>query len=162
MSSEEKNRLVRAIAPTLKKHGFKKKGATWHRFGRDVVQTLNVQGSQWCKAFYLNLGIYIRALGARIDPPEFECHVRIRGEKLLEDADHYHRLLDFEVDVPDEVRFREIFDFIEVHAIPWLEEFSETSRIAAAMSGRQGPRLLVAPDVYGFLGIAVVRRPKRD
>lgn len=39
----------------------------------------NVQTSQWdSDDYYINLGICIRALEERLDPPEYRCHVRRR------------------------------------------------------------------------------------
>ncbi|MCA9096658.1 MAG: DUF4304 domain-containing protein, partial [Planctomycetaceae bacterium] len=80
---------MKAIAPTLKLHGFKKKGSTWHRAAGGFIQVFNVQGSQWGKSFYLNLGIYIKALGDKTTPTEYECHIQSR---VLRDAEGLARL----------------------------------------------------------------------
>lgn len=67
---------IRALANLLKPLGFKKRGATWHRFTPDTIHTINVQGSQWGPEYYLNVGKYLRGLGEELTPPEFRCHIR--------------------------------------------------------------------------------------
>ncbi len=75
----DKEELGTTLAPHLKRLGFKKKGRTWHRTSEDVVEVFNIQGSSWSKDdYYLNLGIYLKALGKETLPPEYNCHIRER------------------------------------------------------------------------------------
>ena len=129
MASDEKRELVKAISPTLKAHGFKKNDATWHRTSDGFIHTFNVQGSQWSQSFYLNLGIYIAALGDETNPPEYRCHVRNRMGNVAADRTRYNQLLDFETLIPSDERFKELNEIIESRAIPWLEEFSDDHRL---------------------------------
>jgi len=153
MPSDEKRELVKAIAPTLKSHGFKKKDATWHRLQNGFIQTINVQGSQWGKSFYLNLGIYITALGNEIAPPEYHCHIRNRVGNVVENLARYNELLDFENSIPNELRYRELLVIIETKAIPWLVEFSEHKRIVAWITGEQPLGLPILKSVFEYYGI---------
>jgi Domain of unknown function (DUF4304) len=73
-----KDEQIEALAQLLKPLGFKKLRGTWHRATADTIQVINVQGSQWGPEYYLNVGTYLRALGAEVAPPEFRCHVRSR------------------------------------------------------------------------------------
>ena len=153
MASEEKRELLRAIAPTLKAHGFKKRSATWHRTCDGFIQTFNVQGSQWSKAFYLNLGIYIRAIGDSVTPPEYDCHIRNRVSELVDDLGRYNQLVDFENDLPADERFRELNEIIEARAIPWLDDFSNDQRIIDWITGEQSHGLPIMKTVFDHFGV---------
>jgi hypothetical protein len=154
MASEEKRQLLSAIAPTLKRRGFKKKDATWHRVQGGFIQTFNVQGSQWSKSFYLNLGLYISALGEKTTPPEYHCHIRNRVGDVADDRTRYNQLLDLENGIPADDRFRELNEIIDSRAIPWLEEFSNDQRIIDWISGEQPHGLPVLKSVFQHYGVS--------
>lgn len=153
MASNEKHNLVKAIAPTLKMHGFKKKDSTWHRTKEGFIQTFNVQGSQWSKSFYLNLGLYVTALGDETTPPEYRCHIRNRVDDVASDRLRCNQLLDLENSIPAEVRFKELNEIIESSAIPWLEEFSNDGRVIDWISGEQSHGLPVLKTVFEHYGV---------
>jgi len=153
MASDEKRDLVKAIAPTLKAHGFKKNDATWHRTSDGFIQTFNVQGSQWSRSFYLNLGIYIVALGEETNPPEYRCHIRNRLGDVAADCTRYNQLLDLETSIPSDERFKELNGIIESKAIPWLEEFSDDRRVIDWISGEQAHGLPILMCVFEYYGV---------
>ena len=65
----------------LKAHGFKRNGATWRREQDESIAVFNVQKSGWGgSAFYINVGVYFRAIGPEVAPKENHCHVRTRLE----------------------------------------------------------------------------------
>ena len=71
--------IEKEIAPILKGHGFNKRRQTWSRNYADLVQVLELQPSKSCQeGFYLNLGIYVKAIGTLKRPPESRCHIRRR------------------------------------------------------------------------------------
>jgi hypothetical protein len=77
--ANEADRVAKEIAPVLRAEGFRKKGRSWHRATDDVIQVINLQGSQWStEEFYCNLALYIKALGDLETPPEYTCHIRRR------------------------------------------------------------------------------------
>ena len=71
--------ITRQIATTLKAHGFSKRRNTWIREQIDLTQVLELQLSDSCPyGFYINMGIYIKAVGDLKRPPESKCHIRRR------------------------------------------------------------------------------------
>lgn len=81
MSAPPKSKLLVELPPLLKAQQFRKKRTTWHREWDEVIAVFNVQTSQWDpNDYYINVGVYLKALGTRTDPPEYECHVRYRME----------------------------------------------------------------------------------
>lgn len=160
MASEEKRELLKAIAPVLKDAGFKKKDATWRRTKDGFIQIFNVQGSQWSKSFYFNLGVYITALGEDKAPLEHDSHIRNRADNLATDRERYGQLLDLENDIPADERYKELAELIESRVIPWLEEFSDHQRIVEWITGEQPHGLPVRHSVYDHYGIP--RRTKQN
>lgn len=67
-----------AVAPLLKDHGFKKSNATWRKNLGETLAVFNVQKSQWGAVYYINLGVYFRALGTETNPTENRCHIQAR------------------------------------------------------------------------------------
>ncbi|HWL09243.1 MAG TPA: DUF4304 domain-containing protein [Planctomicrobium sp.] len=78
MTAITKEEQIKALAALLKPLGFKKRRTTWYLQTVDTIQAINVQGSQWGPAYYLNVGTYLRALGEESMPPEYRCHIRAR------------------------------------------------------------------------------------
>jgi hypothetical protein len=105
----------------LKLAGFKKSGATWHRAGVSEIAVVNLQGSQWGPQFYVNLGVYFRELGTKAKPCEAECHIRSRLDAHVPDRTRLNQLLDFEANIPIEVRGRELEVLLKNGGLPWLE-----------------------------------------
>ncbi len=124
MPSQENKILQEAFSPIFKRYGYKKHGATWHHDNKELISCFNIQGSQWSKAFYLNLGIYIKALGDKSFPNEYECHVRLRIEGLVDERSKVHQLLDFENSLPQESRLKELTKIVEDKVIPWFQKIS--------------------------------------
>jgi len=73
-----KDIMVEALKPLLKKNNFKKTRTTWHKVIEDFILVINVQGSQWGEDYYINLGVYFKALGTELNPPENLCHIQAR------------------------------------------------------------------------------------
>ena len=69
------------MTPLLKSHGFRKTNATWRKEQDESIAVFNVQKSQWDNDdFYLNVGLYFRAIGNENTPTENKCHIRKRLE----------------------------------------------------------------------------------
>jgi Domain of unknown function (DUF4304) len=73
--------LTDCLKPVLKKQGFKKTKTTWRKTTDDLIYVINIQGSQWNEEdYYINVAMYIRAIGEEENPPEYRCHIRSRIE----------------------------------------------------------------------------------
>ena len=59
----EREEFIACISPRLKQAGFKKIRHTWRKEYPETIAVFNVQGSQWGPKYYLNLAIYVKALG---------------------------------------------------------------------------------------------------
>ena len=127
MTLPEKKQLENVFAPSLKASGFKKRGSTWHRRVGDAIQVINIQGSQWSRIFYINLGVYLLEFGTEEHPASHNCHLRSRLDRFVPDIEHLANLLDFQTRQFDEQRAREALTLLESCGIPWLEHCSNKS-----------------------------------
>jgi hypothetical protein len=152
MTSENGKRLQQALASTLKLRGFKKAGATWRRESSEAISVLNLQGSQWGPSFYINLGVYFRALGERNQPAEHHCHIRIRLSELVPDRERLHTLLDFEKPIQEGVRGQELERLVVQHGLPWLETVSTVEGARDYCKSQSQKSMCVTKEARAFLG----------
>ena len=66
----------------------------WHT--DEVVVVCSLQKSQWSRAYYLNVGVYLRSLGDELHPAAEDCHLSLRGGDLLGHETDLSELLDLE------------------------------------------------------------------
>jgi len=110
-----------AVAKLLKPLGFKKTRATWRRPSAETVLVVNVQKFEFGPRLFVNLGVYLRRLGAETTPPEYRCHIRARLDRVVEDASSLVDALDLESKLSDEQRQRCVVDAIVLFGLHWLE-----------------------------------------
>jgi hypothetical protein len=118
---DERQVLEGAAADVLKPLGYRKQRSTWRRAREETILVFNIQKSPWGPEFYLNLGVYLRALGTEQTPPEYRCHLRSRVVGLLDDPAPLKAALDFHSPLPPEERVQTISAALRSHALPWLE-----------------------------------------
>lgn len=153
MASPENKLLQAWFAPVFKAAGFKKIAATWHRKAGSFIQVFNIQGSQWSRDFYFNLGIYITALGDLDRPSEPHCHVRERLDSIVSNRERFLRLSDFEQELPVEQRRSEFQAIISAYAIPWLERMSSADQLRYYVLNEKKHGLPIATATYEYLRI---------
>jgi hypothetical protein len=125
MASELNKRLQAALGPVLKASGFRKDAATWRKSYEASIGVVNLQGSQWGPSFFVNLGVYFRALGSKAEPLEYDCHVRTRLEELVTDRVRLTTLLDWDKPVSDTDRFAELQAALMDGGVSWLARVSD-------------------------------------
>jgi hypothetical protein len=152
MASPENKLLQAWIAPVLKATGYTKESATWRRSRPPFIHVLNIQGSQWSRSFYFNLGIYITDLGSLNRPKEYECHVRQRLDSLVPERKRFLQLCDFEQDLSEEQRGTELRRIITVYAVPWLDQMSSLDHLRQYILREKAHGLPVTVETYEYLG----------
>ena len=129
MASPENKLLQTWFAPAFKAAGFTKSGATWHRPRSPFLHVFNIQGSQWSRYFYFNLGIYITELGPLPRPTIAHCHIQQRLDGIVTDRTRLIELSDFERAVPEEQRQSELQAAVSLYAIPWLDRMDSPEQV---------------------------------
>lgn len=152
-----KKALMEAFKPHFKGAGFKKKGATWHRQSVEAIHVFNIQTSQWSESYYFNVGVYFRALGSEMTPPEYHCHIRTRIPDLEyhpKKVERVNELADFEKAGKDvERRILELKDIVFPLAIEWFQRFQDVRHTKRELAGK-GPRSFwIDPEVWILVGL---------
>jgi hypothetical protein len=117
------NVIKDVFASTLKRAGFQKKGEGWFKETDDAVLVANLQKSNFGAQYYVNLAIWLKALGEVRFPKEYQCHIRIRASALDPERQKYWNSEVFNLDhdeIPAEERFDLVRSFLEMKAIPFL------------------------------------------
>jgi hypothetical protein len=151
MASENSKRMQRGLAPALKARGFAKTGATWRKQNDETVRVFNIQGSAWGPHFYVNLGIYFRALGDRDRPRENHCHIRTRLSELVPDRSRLNALLDFETAFDKDARIQEVVAHVVEFGLPWLDALSTIEGACERCAFRKSDSHWITEEAKGFL-----------
>jgi hypothetical protein len=156
VASEDNKLLQRALAPSFKECGFLKRGSTWRRASPHAIVVFNIQGSQWGRQFYLNLGAYFRHLGPELAPPEYRCHVRVRLSTLVPDPGLLGKLLNFDEGIPAADRSAQLVAAVSEFAMPWLHAMSacDTARSYLGNHGALARSMRIARDARDLLGVS--------
>jgi hypothetical protein len=120
--SKTTNPLKLALEESLVPAGFARNGDTWYRSATETVQVVNLQKSAWGEQYYLNVGLWFRALGEQAHPKEQHCHVRTRVEDLLADGSRTKDLLDLDVEMADVVRKEQFAGLVRSQLLPFFDE----------------------------------------
>ena len=81
----DKKIFKKAFSAPLEKAGFTKKGQTWYLDGRDTIVVVNLQKSNYSEDYYVNVGIWLKALGDASFPQVEYCQLNYRMENLFPD-----------------------------------------------------------------------------
>lgn len=130
--SDSKRQIAAAFAPVLKAAGYRKRRLTWYRDWPDTITVFDVQRSRWSDSYYLNLGVYLKALGDEPAPGEHRCHVRTRVGRLVPEAERLPLLaaLDFDTATTDpDGRMPTLVAAVSAVALPWLERYAAVSEL---------------------------------
>lgn len=132
------NPIKLATDAALKDARFLRKSGTWYRDTEETVLVVDVQRSNFGQQYYINLGILVKGLSqklTRLPPKENECHVRLRLESLMPEAEEQVRqvLLDLENEsIGFSERQQRIREHIAGVAIPFLIQCSTRAGICEA------------------------------
>lgn len=139
-----------------KSHTLRRRASTWYVDGIDAIGVVNLQRSKWGSQYYVNVGLWLRALGDSTSPSEVECHVRTRiGRILPSRAEELVTLLDLEADVTTEDRRARLGSILERDLFPLIQRLSNTSDLTGSSERRAVLAVsLVTLDAQRLLGLA--------
>jgi hypothetical protein len=133
----ENIRLIHdAIGAAGKGAGFTKSGSSWYANRTDSMLVISPQKSQYGQKYYLNLGIFFKALGSKDRPKENECHLRARIGNIVgtESQMLAEKLLDFEAGkISTEARREALTTIMLTEVIPFIEQCSSLEGARTAL-----------------------------
>ncbi|MFB6609342.1 DUF4304 domain-containing protein [Agromyces sp. NPDC056379] len=124
-----RNEIQVAMDAWLNGAGFRKHKGAWYRRTDEVVTVVDLQKSQYGPQYYLNIGLWFRAIEDLQFPKPVACHVvnRLASELSGFASDDLSRLLDLEAAVPDRgIRLRNLLD---THFVPLLGVFQDAASL---------------------------------
>jgi hypothetical protein len=149
-----KSAIIQTVDKVLRAHGFSKSGATWHRDEEETTLVVNLQKSQYSDKFYVNLAVWLKALGNETNPKEHKCHIRGRLDAVAGDA--AETLFDCEnTTLSDVDRAKAIESSLTDHAIPFLLECRSVALLNKQLKRGKLNRFFVVKEVNEL----VVGRP---
>jgi hypothetical protein len=79
----DKRSFKKRFSGPLDLAGFVRRGQTWYVTGQDATIAVNLQKYDFAEEYFVNVGIWLRALGDRPFPSCNACHIVIRAERLF-------------------------------------------------------------------------------
>jgi Domain of unknown function (DUF4304) len=121
-----------------KSAGFVKKSGSWYLRTPETVVVLNLQKSQYAVRYYVNVAIWLQALGHADAPKENHCHVRTRLDDLVptEVEPRLTQLLDITTSISEQQRREELLAVLNDHLLPLLRA-SATLKDLQSGDGKQ-------------------------
>jgi len=164
--------LEKLLTALLRPEGFQRDGRNWRLDLPDLVQVVHLQRSRWGENFYVNAGVFIRALKdapLRVrnerKPNIVECHFRVRLEDLFEGphvppkkiSAEQARLYDLlTLDMPGidpETRETELRSMIEQRMLPFLTLCRTEVGILSAIQRNLAPQHMLYWPLRDRLGL---------
>lgn len=141
------NAIQSSFDAFMASEGFRKRSGSWYRRSNDVITVVELQKSQYGPTYYINVAVWLLALGDVKNPPkERTCHVRTRLSRLVGTReDRLAYLLDLDTDLPDEDRKAELTGFLGTELTPILEVVDSLHGLRSA----EGRRVVGAALVLG-------------
>lgn len=109
------------IGRILEQSGFRRRGQSWLWNGPDGIAVVNLQRSNWANEYYVNIGIWLKALGGSQLPEIHECHLSFRLESLFPD----HReliLVGCSLEDSSEEILADLSKFFQEEVIPFVKQ----------------------------------------
>lgn len=130
-----------------KSAGCSKKSGSWYARSPETIVVLNLQKSQYGPQYYVNVAIWLRALGDVEAPKQNKCHIRTRLTRLVppDDEKRLAALLDLDNGVDDSSRRDELLAVLQGHLLTVLKA---SSTIGGLRSG-EGRQLVLKSLVTG-------------
>jgi hypothetical protein len=75
-----------AFGKTIGRHGFRKQSDTWYLDCPETILVANLQRSDYSEKYYINFGVWVKAIDESVVPKENHCHIRIRLGRLGGDS----------------------------------------------------------------------------
>jgi hypothetical protein len=139
--------LELAIVTPLRSAGFTKKARSWRRNVDKTIQVINLQKSSFGDRLYVNLGVYVRALGPETSPPHNRCHVQVRLERVADPA----RQLAVSSAESGTTPAMALIDAVVVDGVAWLDGLSSRDGIRKYLESGGAHKGLVFAIVRQFV-----------
>ncbi len=137
-----------------KANGFRRKGTTLYRDQDETVAVVNLQGSMYGGRYYLNVALWLKAVGDQPFPKEHHCQLRMRLAGLRPATDDGNRdepSLHLKNGLSDDERGRQFLEALDTVVAPALSGTGTLDDLRANPALVR--RCLVDKDAYRLIGL---------
>jgi hypothetical protein len=146
----DKTYFKKTFGNLLKEMDFKSKGRSWYIDGLDSVVVLNIQKSDFDDRYYLNFGIWLKALGTADFPAENKCHIQGRLTSLFpEDVEIIE--MGCRINVDNEENFIQLLTLIRTKIVSFFMDCLQNDSLKAKLLKGDFKKSLVMKDVKDIL-----------
>ena len=128
----DKKTFKKSVGMTLEKAGLQKRGQSWYLDGKDAIVVTNLQKSDWGDLYYINIGIWLKALGDASFPNENQCHIGFRAESLFPEQRELI-LISCSLEKSTQQLLAELSDFFERQLIPFISKCTYVNKLRNLM-----------------------------
>lgn len=142
--------FLQQLTESLEKKGFFNKKHSWYKDSKDLIQVIDLQKSEYSNLYYVNFGIYVKALGCANDktetclktPSEPHCHLRLRAESFLspQDMQTLNQAVEHE-DIDTTMKFLDILYDLHFKNVDTLEDLKNKIHSDIKYQNRSDRRL---------------------
>lgn len=124
----DKKTFKKAIGVPLEKAGLQKRGQSWYLDGKDAIVVINLQKSDWGELYYINIGIWLKALGEASYPKENQCHLGFRAESLFPEQRELI-FLSCSLAKSSPILLSDLSEFIKKQLVPFLDDCVDIDKL---------------------------------
>lgn len=124
----DKKTFKKLLGAPLESAGFIKKGQSWYLNGEDTIVVVNLQKCDWGEWYFINIGIWLKALGEEVFPQAHRCHLSHRLEAYFPEQ---RELIQSgcRLDAETSKTLTELVEFIHRQVIPFLYECTHEGKL---------------------------------
>lgn len=146
----ERAQFKKLIGSVIERFGFQRKSQSWYRSSTDTTVLISLQKSDFQNKYYLNLGVWICALGRCDYPAENKCHLQIRASSAIEElAESLEK--GGNLDTASQADLATLVDAIELKVIPFCVDCLSLQSLRSKYRDGQFKKGLVHKDAKSLL-----------
>jgi len=156
------NALARTLDSVATYAGFSKKSGAWYLRQAQTIGIIELQKSQYGPEYYVNVALWLLALGDSQFPREHKCHIRTRLDQLFPEQEaRLKQILDLDCPMDEAAREAQFRAILENHLLPVLAACSTLGGLKSGEGARLVRSSLVTIAAQKLLGLEV-KGPQRD
>lgn len=149
MDKKTLQKIFRNVLGTL---GFEGSKNSWIRHHSDTTDLVNLQGSQYSEACYLNVAIFVHTVSLGESYAERSAPLRCRPD--LTSFPDLCSLLEHPGSFPEDVALTIIQDRLPLAIEPFFKQFSTLSEIEAFVVAKQYGGVWVRGELCSYFGVS--------
>ena len=131
------------FAGALKRLGWNRKGSVASLRGSDAQLTISFQRSQYDSVFFVNLGIWLLALGDAVEfPKHSQCHLQFRLERLFPELSSLLKPEDVDLAALEEQLLRHGADLQRLTDLNYLRELYASGGLSDGLIRKEAREIL--------------------